>query len=143
MMQKLTFIGKSLVAVAAGWAVTVSLYLFFSPVSVHTETATAVSGASDSVKSAVSTQSWYQVQGLWGSIVLILFAGLYILALYLAWRPALIALAILSVAALTLSYLAGFSIGLLYLPSALGLLIGTVLLIVARNPVRNDKGSTN
>lgn len=132
MTQKLIFSGKSLVILAAIWAVGVSLYIFFSPVTIHTITATAISGGSESVEASTLTKSWYQVQGLWGVFVLVLFAGFYVVALYPAWRAAYPALAMLSLVGLTLSFLAGFSIGLFYLPSALGLLIGTMLLWLSR-----------
>lgn len=64
--------------------------------------------------------------------MLVLFAGLYILALYLAWQSAYRALAILSLTALIFSFLAGLSIGFFYLPSALALLIGTTLFWLSR-----------
>jgi len=131
-MKKSIFSGKFLVVLAAVWAVGVSLYIFFSPITIHSITATTVSGGSESVEASTLTKSWYQVQGIWGIFVLVLFAGLYVVALYLAWRSAYLALAILSLVALTLSYLAGFSIGLFYLPSVVGLLIGTVLLWLSR-----------
>lgn len=122
------FGGKVLLITAAVWAAGVSLYFFFSPVTIHTVTATTTSGGAEKVESSTLTMSWYQVQGLWGTVVLVLFAGLYILAIYLAWRSAYYALALLSLATLIISFLAGFSIGLFYLPSALALLIGTALL---------------
>lgn len=132
MMQKLIFSARLLVVLAAIWAVGVSLYFFFSPITIHSITATSVLGDLERVEATTLTRSWYQVQGLWGIIVLVLFAGLYVVAPYLVWRSTYVALAILSLAALTLSYLAGFSIGLFYLPSAFGLLIGTTLLWLSR-----------
>jgi hypothetical protein len=132
-MQKLNFSGKFLVALSAILAVGVSLFIFFSPLTIHNVTATSVTGGSERVETTTLTQSWYQVQGLWGVIVLVLFAGLYIGAFYLARQSAYRTLAILSLVALILSYLAGFSIGLFYLPSALALLVGTGLLWLSRS----------
>jgi hypothetical protein len=61
--------------------------------------------------------------------VLVIFAGFYLLAVRLAWRSRYIALAILSVVAIALSIITGFSVGAIYLPAALGLIIGTVMFL--------------
>ena len=127
-MQRGVYIGKLVVMLATVWAIGVSAYLLFSPITIHGITATTVSNGSGSVEHFTLQQSWYQVQGLWGSLVLVLVAGFYSIGLYLAWRTAYARLAVLSVIALIFSYLAGFSIGLLYVPSAVGLTLGTALL---------------
>ena len=131
-MQRGIYIGKLAVLLATFWAIGVSVYLFFSPITIHGITATAVSNGSGSVEHFTLQQSWYQVQGLWGSLVLVLVAGFYGLGLYLAWRTAYRMLGVLSVIALMFSYVAGFSIGLLYVPSAVGLTLGTALLWLSR-----------
>jgi len=133
--ERLITIGKLLVALATVWAIAASLYIFFAPVTIHSVTATTVSGGLDTVEESTSELSWYKVQGLWGSIVLLLFAGLYGLAARLAWRAAYLPLGILSVLALALTYLAGFSIGLAYLPAAIGLFIGALLLVLPQFPM--------
>ena len=121
--------GKFAVVIAASWATGASLYIFFSPISAQVVTARRVFGASrDIVEIFTREQTWYEAQGFWGICVLAIFTGLYLLAVRLAWRRRYTALAMLSVIAIALSIVAGFSIGAAYLPAALGLMVGTLLL---------------
>ena len=77
-------------------------------------------------------QSWYEAQGLWGILWLVVFSGLYLLAVRVAWRGNHITLAIVSVTAVALSIVTGFSIGAAYLPAAFGLFIGTLMFLVSK-----------
>ena len=77
-------------------------------------------------------QSWYEAQGLWGVLVLLIFSGLYILAVRMTWTGKYKTLAFLSVLAIGLSIVTGFSIGAAYLPAALGLFVAALLLISSR-----------
>lgn len=132
-MHKLIYGGKLIVAIAASWAIGASLYIFFSPISGHGVTVGGVFGDSRTVVQTYTTeQSWYEAQGLWGVFGLVIFAGLYLLAVRLAWRSNYIALAILSVIAVALSIITGFSIGGIYLPAALGLFIGTLMFLSSK-----------
>ncbi len=132
-MRKLIYGGKLVVARAAAWAVGASLYIFFSPISGRGVRTSGIVGAPNAVVETFTTeQSWYEAQGLWGVFVLAIFAGLYLLAVRLAWRSHYIALATLSVVAVALSIIAGFSIGGIYLPAALGLFMGTLMLLSSR-----------
>ena len=132
-MRKLINGGKFIVAIAASWAIGASLYIFFSPMSAQVVTVRRVFGDSrDIVETFTRKQSWYEAQGLWGVCVLAIFAGLYLLAVQLAWRSRYTALAILSVIAIALSIVGGFSIGGVYLPAALGLFVGTLLFLSSR-----------
>ena len=72
-------------------------------------------------------QSWYEAQGPWGTMWLVLFSGLYLLAVRAAWNGSLAAVSLLSVTAIVLSVVTGFSIGGAYLPAALGLVFGALL----------------
>ena len=125
-------IGKFMIVLAVLWAIGMSVYLFFTPITVDEITAVALPNDSSSVEHATIQQSWYQVQGLWGSFVLVLVAGFYILGTYLASRKLYGLLGVMCVIAILFSYVAGLSIGLLYLPSALCLTVGTVLLWLSR-----------
>jgi len=128
----LTHSGKFIVAAAASWAVGVSLYVFFSPVTISGVTATRWRDSSEVVEVFTRQQSWYEMQGLWGVFVLVIFSGLYISAVRLAWRGKYRALVILSVFAFALSVVTGFSIGGAYLPAALALFVGALLLLLSR-----------
>ena len=132
-MHKLTYGGRVVVAIAAAWAMGASLYIFFSPVSGRGVRTTAIVGAPNAVVEIFTTeQSWYEAQGLWGVVVLVIFAGFYLLAVRLAWRSRYIALAILSVVAIALSIITGFSVGGIYLPAALALFVGTLMFLASR-----------
>jgi len=131
-MPRLIIFGKLLVSIAVGLAALASLYILFSPVDVQILTASAVSGGSEMARETIMRQSWYQAQGPWGVIVLILFSGLYGWGYNLAHKEYYTWLGVLSLGLLSLSYVAGFSIGLLYLPAALVLLAGAGLLIFSR-----------
>ncbi|MDX1416372.1 MAG: hypothetical protein R3293_19390 [Candidatus Promineifilaceae bacterium] len=136
-MRISALIAKLLTLVAAFYAVGVSFYLFLSPIAIHTITATTLPNETTSLETSDMTLSWYRAQGLWGVIVLVLFAGLYILGLYLAWRSMDGALLILSMAALILSLVSGLSIGMLYLPAAGALIIGAILLWYSQRMAAN------
>ena len=124
--------GKIIVALAATWAVGASLYVFFSPISVHGETSLMLRDSSTVTETFARDQSWYQASGLWGILWLVVFSGLYLLAVRVAWRGNFVALTIATVIAVALSIVTGFSIGGAYLPAALGLFIGTLMFLSSR-----------
>ena len=119
-------------ATAAVWAVGASLYIFSSPVTISGVTGTLRRDLSEVVEVFTRQQSWYEAQGLWGVLVLVIFSGFYLLALRVAWRGRYRALAIMGVVAVALSIVSGFSIGAAYLPAALGLFIGALVLLSSR-----------
>ncbi len=124
--------GKLIVPIAATWAIGASLYIFSSPVSVHGVTDIMLRDSSTAVEAFSREQSWYEAQGLWGTLWLVLFSGLCFLAVRVAWRGNHIALAIMSVTAVALSIVTGFSIGTVYLPAALSLFIGTLMFLSSK-----------
>jgi hypothetical protein len=121
--------GKFLVTIAAAWAVGASLYILFSPVTISGVTGTVRPGSSEVVDVFTRQQSWFEAQGLRGVLVLVLFSALYLLAIWIVWRGKYRALLILSVFAIALSIVTGFSIGAAYLPAALGLFVGALMLV--------------
>ena len=118
---------------AAAWAVGVSLYILFSPVTISGVTATLWRDSSEVVEVFTRQQSWYEAQGLWGVLLIVIFGGFYLLALRVAWKGKYRALAVMGVVAIALSIVTGFSVGGAYLPSALGLLIGALVLLLYRH----------
>ena len=131
-MQKLIYGGKLIVAMAGSWAIGASFFIFFSPVTARGVTSRAFRDSSIVVETFTKQQSWYEAQGLWGIFVLVIFAGLYLLGVRLAWRNRYVALAILSVILIALSIISGFSIGGIYMPAALGMFVGTLMFLSAR-----------
>ncbi len=124
--------GKLIVVIAATWAVGASLYIFSSPVSVHGVTDLMLRDSSTVVEAFTREQSWYEARGLWGILWLVLFSGLYLMAVRVAWKGNHLALASMSVTAVVLSIVTGFSIGGAYLPAALGLFIGTLMFLSSK-----------
>lgn len=97
------------------------------------------SGTSMSMDSAGNTTvfqtSWLESQGGWGALILVIFLVLYTapLGFYLAQQPRWALAACLPPFVLTL--LAGFSIGLFYIPAQLALFVGaTSMLAQSRRP---------
>ena len=132
MRKLLVCSGKLIVSIAAVWAVGASLYIFSSPVSIHGVTGLTLRDSSTVVETFTREQSWYEAQGLWGILWLVVFSGLYLVAVRVAWRGNHIVLAIVSVTAVALSIVTGFSIGGAYLPAALGLFIGTLMFLSSK-----------
>ena len=132
-MRKLIYVGKLFVAIASSWAIGASFYILLSPISGQGVTSRRNFGELGSVVEIFTTkQTWYEAQGLWGIFVLVIFTSIYLLAVQLAWRNSYLALTILSVIAIALSVVAGFSIGGLYFPAAAGLLIAALIFLSAR-----------
>ncbi|NKC01237.1 MAG: hypothetical protein GKR90_22450 [Pseudomonadales bacterium] len=124
--------GKLFVAIAATWAIGASLYIFFSPVSVRGVTDVMLRDSSVVAETFVREQSWYEAQGLWGISWLFFFGAFYLVAARVAWRDNQISLGVMSVTAVALSIVTGFSIGGAYLPAALSLFIGSLMFVSSR-----------
>jgi len=118
---------------AALWAVGASLFIFLIPQTITIESATPVPDGTGIGERFTEQQSWYQAQGLWGSLVLVLFAGFYLLAYRSALKANYTALALMSLVGIALTIITGFSIGLFYFPAAAGLLLGMLLMVFTRN----------
>jgi len=126
---------------AAIWAIGAGIYLLLSPTVIEEIAATSGADGSITIEELSKQASWYEVQGAWGVIVLLIFALLYSSTAYLAWRTRLIALAIASSLALMLTVLAGFSIGFLYIPALSMVVIGWLTLGIAKIVRRERQAS--
>ncbi len=124
--------GKFIVVLAATWAVGASLYIFSLPLSVHGVTGTMMRNSGTVVEAVTKEQSWYEAQGLWGILWLVLFSALYLVAVQVAWRGSHAGLLSISVIAVALSVVTGFSIGGAYLPAGLALCIASVMLLSSK-----------
>ena len=132
--------GKIIVGMAAAWAVGVSLYILVSPVTISGVTGTLRQDSGEVLEVFTRQQSWYEAQGLWGVLVLVIFSGFYLLALRVAWKGKYRVLAVMGVVAIALSVVTGFSIGGAYLPSALGLFIGALVLLLSKRTLYARNG---
>ena len=127
-MQSLNKLYRVPFLFAAVWAIGAGIYLLLSPTTIQEIVATTSTDGSQTIEELSRQVSFYEVQGVWGVIVLLIFALLYSSTAYLALRNRLVALAIASSLALTLTVLAGFSIGLLYFPALLTVVVGWLTL---------------
>lgn len=121
-LARFTFATSALLAVAA------SIYILCSPVTISEVRATGSADGSLATKELTRYASWYQVQGAWGVVVLVIFAALFVLVAFLALRKRYVASAVLSVLAGILVLLAGFSVGLFYFPAAAFIVLGWLAL---------------
>jgi hypothetical protein len=117
---------------AALWSLGASIYLLLAPLTIHELGAEAVATGSPWVEELSSQASWYEIQGLWGVILLLLFGSLFVYAGVLALKDQYPMLAATSFMAVALTFLAGFSIGPLYLPAVLALLAGWLVIGFAK-----------
>lgn len=129
--RKLVFIGKCFIVFAAVWAVGVSLFVFFTPITSHTIEVTNLVDGQKNIEDSISVISWFQTQGVGGTIVLILNASLYLFALFLVLRTYYRALILFCAMVVLFSILLIFSIGFSFIPSAIGLTIGTIAVWIA------------
>ena len=122
---------KALFALAAAWSVIAGLWIAFTPQTVHSITATQQGADPAATLETTAKVSWYQVQGVWGIAILLIFAALYSLPAIFMWRGKRLPSGVLTVLALVLTFLAGFSIGGFYLPAALIALLGLIVLVLS------------
>ena len=113
---------------AAIWAIGAGIFLLLSPTTIQEVVATTSADGSQTIEELSRQVSFYEVQGVWGVIVLLIFALLYSSTAFFALRNRLVALALASSLALMLTVLAGFSIGLLYFPALLVVVVGWLTL---------------
>jgi hypothetical protein len=107
---------------AAVWALGVSLYILLAP---HgTSVGTTITSDGQEISQTVSHPSFYEVQGWEGIAALAVFASLYLLVAAAAWFGRTLPLAVASLMASLLTFLAGFSIGLFYFPAMFAVFLG-------------------
>ena len=121
-LYRIPFLLAALLAIGA------SIYFLLSPTTIQEVVATTSANGSQTIEELSRQASWYEVQGVWDVVVLLIFALLYSSTAYLALRNRPVALAIASALALMLTILAGFSIGLLYIPALLTVVVGWLAL---------------
>jgi cell division protein FtsW (lipid II flippase) len=119
---------RNLLILAAILALIASIIILYSS-SLITQTTVNEDGTEETV---VSQQSWYQVQGDWGVITVLIFAIVYVLPYYLSSKDLLAPAAFFAILALVLTWLAGFSIGFYYLPAAGALFLSYIALGVGK-----------
>jgi len=122
---------KIIVFILAGlWAIVACLYLIFTPTTVQIQEAVNSSpvDGSHSTEIEIKEISWYEAQGAWGITAVIIFGLIYVMTSASALLNYRTVLVIFSILAATLTFLAGFSIGGLYVPALGEVVLGWILL---------------
>ncbi len=104
------------------WAILAGFIIFFY------SGASSVSANRESGVQIVRHLNWYESQGWWGIAILFIFAALFYGPLRFYNRGQRGMAALFGLMTIILTVLAGFSIGAFYLPGAMALLIGLLLL---------------
>ena len=125
--SRLPQVTRILFALAAIWAVLAGLAIFFIPMGTSVTATVTSTGSSETT--ITTPISFFEMQGWWGIWILIAFAALYYGPLHFYRRESRALAALFAVVAITLTLLAGFSIGPFYLPGGLTLLVGLVLFL--------------
>lgn len=125
-------------AMAAILAIAASFYILLTPVTITGLISEGTPGTPPAVEHVRQQVSWYEAQGAWGIDVLFIFALTFSSTWLFASRTRYGLLAVFSLAGVVLSLLASFSIGILYYPSALAVIIGWLLITFAR--LRESRG---
>lgn len=116
-------IARALFVTAAVLALLSSLVVYFSA------GATEVSETSNGLQT-VRHLTWFEAQGWWGIAILFIFSALYYGPLRFHQRGRSWMVILFGLVAISLTFLAMFSIGLLYLPSALSVLFGLLFVLI-------------
>ncbi len=130
--RKLRLAVKLLFALAALWSLVAMARILLSPSWLQSATAVSVvegtepSEAEGEMQSEIRSLSYYEAQGAWGLVVLLVFALPYLGSAALVWRQRAAAGALLGLVGVVLTVLAGFSIGLFFLPAALTAILGAL-----------------
>jgi hypothetical protein len=108
------------------------LWILLTPLSI--QEIRVVSPGESPAEGEISTQqvSWYKAQGVWGVVILVVFAGLFVGGATFGIQKRLLPTAIFTVISLILTYLAGFSIGPFYLPAVVASILGLGLLVISK-----------
>jgi hypothetical protein len=139
-MKALRTINKILAIAIIVWGVAVPLYLIsFAQVSYESTTASAVQGETPTTQTVSGSQPWITTAEPFSILIILIFSGLLIGGGIAVWKGALAELIILTMLALVGSYITGFSIGIFYLPGAIGLALATALSAVALRLNRTGK----
>jgi hypothetical protein len=139
-MKTLRTINKILAIAIIVWGVAVPVYLFvFAQVSYESTTASAVQGEPPVTTTVSGSQPWITTAEPFSILIILIFSGVLIGGGIAIWKGALAELMILTMLALVGSYITGFSIGIFYLPGAIGLALATALSAVALRLNRTGK----
>lgn len=105
--------------VALLWALVSTIYLMTSPAAM-----TATQAATNGQTLEVESISWYEFAGFYGTLLLLLWTGLFALGAWSAWVQRIALLAVIAILTLIFTWLTSLSI---YMPASLALVVALVL----------------
>lgn len=115
---------RLLLTLAAVWAIIAGFFIFFAIGGMQ-----ATELANGEGQPIIVPISWFESQGWWGLAILFIFATLFYGPLHFYNRKQIALTVTFGIVAMVISILSGFSIGNIYWPGSLALLIGLVLLL--------------
>lgn len=137
-MRALRIINQILAVTTIIWGVAVPAYLFFfAQVSYESTTSSAAQGEPAVTETVSGTLPWISVTEPVSIIILMGLSALLIGGGIAVWKNALAEMIVLAMLAIIGSYMTGFSIGGLYLPGAIALVLATLLSLLSTRLKRN------
>ena len=132
-MKVLPTIRKVLALIVAVWAVAVeAYYLFFATSSFESVTISANEGEPSARTGSSGQTAWLSEAEPIAVVAMFTFSLLVAAGAAASWRGKLVIATTLSLLALVATYITGFSIGGLYFPGAMGMLLCSAVLAIEK-----------
>ena len=137
-MKALRIVNRILAIAIIFWGIAVPVYLiFFAQVSYESTTSSSTQGEPAVTETVSGTLPWITTTEPVSIIILMGLSALLIGGGIAVWKNALAEMIVLAMLAFIGSYMTGFSIGGLYLPGAIALVLATLLSLFAARLKRN------
>ena len=132
-MKVLITIRRVLAVIAAVWALAVTInFLFFARIKYESTSVTSTNGQPQVTTTSSGEYTWISSAGLVGLAIMFSFTLLLAAPAAAEWRGSLAVAAPVSILALTATFIVRYSIGGMYLPGAVVVFLGAVLLAVEK-----------
>jgi len=137
-MNSIRIVNRILAVTTIIWGMAVPVYLFFfAQVSYESTTSSATQGEPAVTETVSGTLPWISAAEPVSIIVLMGLSALLIGGGIAVWKNALAEMIVLAMLAFIGSYMTGFSIGGLYMPGAIALVLATLLSLFSARLKRN------
>ncbi|MBK8905224.1 MAG: hypothetical protein IPM53_28840 [Anaerolineaceae bacterium] len=125
-----TLLIRVLVITAVGWAAAITVSIMSSPAVM---TVTEAAGSEQPAEPVAI--GWFAYAGFYGTLLLLLWTALFVVAAWAAWTGRTAVLALIAIPALIFSWLTLFSIGGGYIPATLALLAALILSVLQKRRI--------
>jgi hypothetical protein len=116
-----TILTRALAVVASVWAMGVTICIIASPAAMTTIV------SANGQNGTIMEISWFEYAGFYGTVLLLLWTGLFVWGAWAAWLGKTAVLAFIAIGTLIFSWLTLLSLGGGYLPAALALSAALIL----------------